>query len=156
MSAPSRRRFLAAGAGLLAAGATVADAATSATSPGPALRHVDFRGLGLTRGQPDLLACTNPDAALIALCAEHIVNRATFNSGIEPNGDGPYWDAYCRTYNAICEAKPQTILGVLAKARAAKDEAQEPDGTEEPHGVPNEWAWDLVNDLIRLTGGATT
>jgi hypothetical protein len=37
-------------------------------------------------------AWTNPDAALIALCAEHIVNKATFNSGIEPEGDGPYWD----------------------------------------------------------------
>jgi hypothetical protein len=35
VSAPSRRRFLAAGAGLLAGGAAVADAATSATSRAP-------------------------------------------------------------------------------------------------------------------------
>ena len=48
MTAPSRRRFLAAGAGLLAGGATVADAATSATSRGPAPVPVAF-----TIGTPD-------------------------------------------------------------------------------------------------------
>jgi len=42
---------------------------------------------------------------------------------------------------------------MLAKARVAKLAAQNPDGTEEPEGsMAAVWAWDLVNDLLRIHG----
>jgi hypothetical protein len=44
---------------------------------------------------------------------------------------------------------------MVAKARAAKAEARNSNGTESPSNCPAEnWAWDLVNDLLRLEGGA--
>jgi hypothetical protein len=93
------------------------------------------------------------DAEVIRVCAEHIVNVAAYNSGdiaAEFEND-PLWLAYRRTCDAICEAKPQTMAAVLAKARAAKADAAQMDGSEAPaDGPAARWAWDLVNDLIRL------
>lgn len=58
--------------------------------------------------------------------------------------------AYQRTRNAIADAEPQTIEGMLAKARAAKGEATDQAGVERPESGPAAgWAWDLVNDLLR-------
>jgi hypothetical protein len=40
---------------------------------------------------------------------------------------------------------------VLAKARAAKAQAQHPNGREDPSaGMGQDWAWDIVNDLLRI------
>ncbi len=48
-----------------------------------------------------------------------------------------------------------THTPMLAKARAAKLEATMPDGDEEPAGtIAEAWAWDLVNDLLRISGRA--
>ena len=45
-----------------------------------------------------------------------------------------------------------TIAGIVAKASAARAEAQDSEGAG--HGTVAElWAWDLVNDLMRLEGG---
>ena len=61
----------------------------------------------------------------------------------------PLWDAYKRTRDAIYDAKPRTLEGMLAKARAAKAEAMLLNGGEDPAGSPAEqWAWQLVNDLL--------
>jgi len=100
---------------------------------------------------------TNPDAELIRLCEEHVVNINAYNE--DPSDldaeDNPLWHAYERTRDAIGEAKPQTFKGMLAKARAAKAEALNLDGSEKPeHTQAAYWAWDLVNDLVRLNGGA--
>jgi hypothetical protein len=95
----------------------------------------------------------HPDAAIIRLCAQHIANMDAVNSGRCDigNDDDPVWLAYDRTREAVTDARPQTIAGMLAKARAAKHEARMPSGSESPEGCPAEtWAWDLVNDLIRL------
>jgi hypothetical protein len=44
---------------------------------------------------------------------------------------------------------------MAAKARAAVVNAIQPDGDVSPEGTMGaNWAWDLVNDLIRLDGGA--
>jgi hypothetical protein len=65
--------------------------------------------------------------------------------------DNPLWHAYERTREAIIDAEPQTVAGMVAKARAAKVEALQPDGQEVPADcVAATWAWDIVNDLIRL------
>lgn len=99
-------------------------------------------------------AALNPDAELIRWCAEHIVNVDAFNrdGGYLENEVDPLWWAYRRTLDAINAAKPQTLEGVVAKARAAKAEARGPDGSDRPEdGSAARWAWHLVNDLLRLT-----
>jgi hypothetical protein len=100
-------------------------------------------------------ASPHPDAELIRVCAEHLVNWDAYNAydgNLEPR-DNPLWHAYERTFDAIESAEPQTIDGIIAKARAAKAEAQQPDGDEDPgFGEGAEWAWDLVNDLLRING----
>ena len=69
--------------------------------------------------------------------------------------DDPLWLAYEHTRNAVCDAKPQTIAGMVAIARVAKVEGTRSDGTEEPeNGVSADLAWNLVNDLLRLHGEA--
>jgi hypothetical protein len=101
-------------------------------------------------------AAASHDAELIRLCAEHIENFDAYNndpSHLEPE-ENPVWHAYERTRDAIAAAKPKTIAGMLTKARAAKVEASHPDGRERPEGQAAIWAWDLVNDLIRLNGSA--
>jgi hypothetical protein len=99
------------------------------------------------------ITAASPDADLIRFCAEHVVNMDAFNrdrSDLDAE-DNPLWAAYERTRDAIHEARPQTIEGMLAKARAAKVEALMPDGRENPSNCPAEtWAWDLLNDLLRL------
>ncbi len=125
MTAPTRRSLLAGAAGLTVAPGAAAGAA---------------------------MAEPHPDADLIRICAEHIVNLETYNrdGGMGQIGaPDPLWDAYERTRDAIGTAKPHTLEGMLAKARAAKVEARRPDGAEDPDCSPAEvWAWDLVNDLL--------
>lgn len=98
-----------------------------------------------------------PDAQLVAVCTEHVATRDAYNN--DPNAldreDDPLQLAYDRTRDAISEARPQTLEGVLAKARVAKVEARNPDGSEEAEGsVAARWAWDTMNDLLRLYGRA--
>jgi hypothetical protein len=67
--------------------------------------------------------------------------------------DCPRWLDYERSRDAIHAVVPVTLAGMVAKARAAKIEARNVNGTENPEGSPAEtWAWDLVNDLLRLEG----
>lgn len=100
---------------------------------------------------------THPDADLIAQCAEHAVNVAAFNRDggkVEPEHD-PLWAAYDRTRDAVSAAKPRTMDGVLAKARAAKADAGRSGDAGYPEGcAASDWAWDIVNDLLRLSGRA--
>lgn len=114
-------------------------------------------GLAATAALPAVARTAHPDAELITLCAEHIRNRAAYNDHggyLEPE-DCPLWIAYERTCDAISAAKPQTIEGIMAKARAAQAEARMPGGDYEPdYGPAGRWALDLVNDLVRLYGRA--
>jgi hypothetical protein len=112
-------------------------------------------GAALTATQAVGTAAASPDAELIRLCDEHPRNIDAFNNSPFQGDaeDDPLWHAYERTRDAIYDAKPKTIAGMVAKARAAKAEAIQPDGSEHPANCPAEyWAWDLVNDLIRING----
>jgi hypothetical protein len=94
------------------------------------------------------------DAALIQACAEYPAVTDAYNRRPEADGDeGPTWEAYQRVCEAICDGVPMTLEGMLAKAKAAKFDALCPDGTERPDGaMASTWAWQLVNDLLRLGG----
>ena len=71
------------------------------------------------------MAPYDSDADLIRICREHpaVVKAA---SGTDDND--PTWDAYDASRNAITDAKPQTLAGVIAKARIAGRGAQRRDG----------------------------
>lgn len=103
---------------------------------------------------PDTVS--NPDAALIATCREHVTNVRAYNErGNMEDDEDPYWAAYNATRNAISKAKPITPDGMLAKAWAAKAEAALSGGGEDVSGgLAKDWAWDLVDDLLRLAGRA--
>ncbi len=114
-------------------------------------------GIGAVALVPVAILPADDDAALIRLSAEHVANFAAYDAH---GGAGPLdapdllWDAYERTRNAISAARPRTLAGVLAKARAAKAEAQRSDGGENPDGTMAQvWAWDLVNDLLAGSAG---
>jgi hypothetical protein len=98
------------------------------------------------------------DAELIRAVGAIDAARDAYN---QDHGDGgtdnnPLWQAYEKLRDIISEASPQTVEGLFAKARAAKSEARVlVNGTyyEQPSNTPAEtWAWDLVNDLVRLFG----
>lgn len=65
--------------------------------------------------------------------------------------------AYEDTLDALCDVRAQTMAGLVAKARAAKAEAIGPEGDEqiEFYSVAGQWAWDLVNDVLRLSGSVS-
>jgi hypothetical protein len=120
----------------------------AAGAPGGSRRRT-FLGLlaGAAAATGTVYACTDlvptapresKDADLIRLCAEHITNRNRYEAegGILEMDDDPLWWAYSRTYDAINGAVPETHEGILAKARVAKAEAKEPDGTERPEMGP--------------------
>jgi hypothetical protein len=115
----------------------------AANAPAPARRP-------FLDGAAALLA----DAELTMTCAEHVLSAATINAA-GPDADledDRIWQVYDRTRDAISDAEPQTVAGLVAKARAAKAEALQPDGSENPEGTMAEkWAWDIVNDLIRIS-----
>ena len=129
MSAPTRRATL--------AGTAAATPATVAATGANALEQ-------------------NPDAELIRVCAQHAINMDTLNSidGWEEND--PIWLAYDETRDFITKAEPKTFAGVLAMARAARHEATGLDGKENwPGGMGQEWAPEIINHLLRVTGGAS-
>ena len=143
MSAPVTRR------GMLSAG--------SAT-----LLAVDLVGSGALLGAIAEHAkdIDHPDAALIRMCEQHITNLQVFNDSEESPcgrcGPTPLWDAYTATLDTITAAKPQTIAGMVAIARAAMAEARYEGNLEDDrtyHSVDEHLAWNLVDDLLRLHGG---
>ena len=119
--------------------------------------RVDLMSIGadyyLGKLEPAQPECPSPDAELIRACVEHIVNQDTYNASPSslPSNQDPLWQAYERTRDFIGDTKPRTLAGMQAKARAAKAEAQNLDGTEGVAGTPAEfWAMDLINDLVGL------
>ena len=97
----------------------------------------------------------SPDADLIALCEAH---PALIGATNEDDGDlddsNPVWAAYYASRDAISAAKPQTLDGMRAKALVAKLEARAPDGSDMHEGTAaGILAWELLNDLLLLTGG---
>ena len=96
----------------------------------------------------------SPDADLIALCEAYPACLATFLADDRDPDDNPFYAAYQASQDAIGEAEPQTLEGMRAKALVAKLEAAMPDGSEMHNGTfGGDWAWDLLHDILRLTGG---
>jgi hypothetical protein len=101
---------------------------------------------------PPALPPANPDAELIRICDGHAALIDAVNADpADMDDSSPLWRAYTQSRHAISEAQPQTLAGMMAKARAAKVEARTPNGEEMIHGTDaEEWAMDLVNDLLRI------
>ncbi len=101
-----------------------------------------------------------PDAALIAACAEHIVNYDAYGASDEMDDESqnPAWQEYHRTMLMIKASRAHTMEGILAKARVTKHIAQGAPGW--PESAQNcgagVWAFDLMNDLLRLHGEIPT
>ncbi len=89
-------------------------------------------------------AIANPDAELITTCAQHIISMKAYCDGSDMADfdNDPLWLAYEATRDAISEAEPKTMAGLLAIARAAKAESANPDGSEDHEHCPaSDWAW---------------
>ena len=119
-------------------------------------RRRGFLGILAAVAVTPAAAATTPsaDAELIQICEAHPAVLKALDEHGSGEDDCPFWLAYVRSRDAIHTAVPVTLAGIIAKARAAKAEAVNPEtGTEIPHGTPGEtWAWDLVQDLLRLQG----
>lgn len=106
---------------------------------------------------PVAMAAASSDAKLMQLCDAHAGLIEAVNNGPDAClvDDSPLWAAYARSRDAISAFKPTTLAGMYAKARAAKAEAQSfEDGSEDPESTPAaRWAWDLLNDLLRIREG---
>jgi hypothetical protein len=109
----------------------------------------------LVLGIGELIEAVGDDEAAAARELAEIIDRLSVLARPAPrdSDDDPNWPPYERSREAITAARAKTLDGLLAKARAAKAEARQPGGREEPAGTPAEdWAWDLVNDLLALGG----
>jgi hypothetical protein len=97
-----------------------------------------------------------PDADLIELCERHLANMAAIDANPSDwDESNPVWNAYDSTKDAITSARAQTLAGMVAVARVAKAEAAMPDGAEmHDCTMGGVWAWNIMNDLLRLHGGA--
>lgn len=92
---------------------------------------------------------------LTQLCARHIAHRQGLLACPLDPAESPHWAFYTATHDAISTSRPATLADLAAKARAAKHEAMTLGGREDVHsGSALDWAWDLVNDLVRLGEGA--
>lgn len=92
---------------------------------------------------------------LAQLCVQHIAHRQALLACPQDPEDSPHWALFSATHDAIAMARPTTLAELAAKARAAKHEAMTANGREDVRsGSAVDWAWDLVNDLIRLGNAA--
>lgn len=107
-------------------------------------------GAGIDTGK------ANPDAELIRICDRHIANHYAYNTygGMAKDfNTDPLWIAYIETSEAVEEAEPQTISGVIALARVAKVEATQPDGEELwDSGTVCDITSKIVDALVRIGG----
>jgi hypothetical protein len=108
----------------------------------------------LLGGKVTQASAEHPDAELIELCRRHKVNRIAFIMDERDCDENPHWEPYLATENAISEAEPVTMAGVIAKAKAAIHEATCLRTGDQDWGdcTAAEWAADIVYDLLRLHG----
>jgi hypothetical protein len=122
---------------------------------GTALLAVDLIGVGALAGAiaEHSADAEHLDAELIAACAQHPITMAALNArtgGKLCDDDDPLWKAYSENRDIISDAEPQTMEGILAKARAAVVENA---GDEQCFtGMDQQWSWDIVKDVLRLAG----
>lgn len=95
------------------------------------------------------------DAGLLVACQRYAAARQAIRDADDLPDEDPRWDAYDAARDAISDARPLTIAGVLAKARAAMLDATDAEGFETADSggaMFDEWAGDIVRDLLRLAG----
>lgn len=96
-------------------------------------------------------SASHPDAVLIRACEAHPMNLEASNGCKCANHDSDdclAWLAYSHTRDIITEAEPETMDGLLVKARASRIEADPKTGG----GMDTEWDPQIVDDLLRLFG----
>lgn len=102
-------------------------------------------------------AAANPDAELIALCAEYIQRTKdydTVDTGLESDDD-PRWLPLVHAEERALSLEAQTLRGVLAKAQVALFSAQLPGGIVNfDTSYTGDWPEQVVRDLLRLYGSA--
>jgi len=88
------------------------------------------------------------DSSLIGLCGAFPALLAAFND--DPRDDNPFWEPYIAACRAISAMQPNTMAGIVAKARAAVEDGHGlcPDGDFPSDGM--KWAWDVVQALVRM------
>ncbi|WP_431284950.1 hypothetical protein ACQW02_09090 [Humitalea sp. 24SJ18S-53] len=126
------------------------DTRTQTTRRG-ALAALAFASVGVAPG----LATPVTDADILRICARHAVTLSAYqrDGGKLEAEECPLWAAYQESIDAIDAARPQSMTGILAIARAAKLEALGLGDDEDPANCPAaDWGWKIVNDLIRLAG----
>ncbi|MEO3475766.1 hypothetical protein AAFN86_28200 [Roseomonas sp. CAU 1739] len=105
----------------------------------------------------DPAVAATADAPLIALCdTMSDVLRDLSATPADLDDTSPEWRPYDRIADAMCAARPETMEGIMAMARATMAHARDGGGADddEPDGVVAVWAWAIVRHLLRV-GGAT-
>ncbi len=97
----------------------------------------------------DSTAAPNADAQLIRLCEALPALKAAFEGDLRD--DSPYWPPYIAACEAISAAPaPQTLAGIIAKARAALADGLGEVGPTDFTSHAAEWAWGVAQALARL------
>jgi hypothetical protein len=93
-----------------------------------------------------------PDAKLIELVTAHAANLAAFNGhdGRDEAEHERLGQAYDRTRDALDDAKPQTLAGIIALAKAAMAERGRPPPGDEHFEAT--WAFTALGRLLRICG----
>ncbi|WP_338661752.1 hypothetical protein VQH23_16145 [Pararoseomonas sp. SCSIO 73927] len=94
------------------------------------------------RAQAD---ATADDAEGIRVCDGHAAFIAAMNERGSGRDDCPHWLAYARSRDAVTNFEPRSQAGFAAKARAARAEMRDPDGSYQLNGtIAESWAKDIV------------
>jgi hypothetical protein len=96
----------------------------------------------------------DPDADLAHWCRAYVAACAAYNTDPGDDDDNPLWDAIQEAEAEIDARPPQTLAGVVEKARVAIQLVkQEPEDRTDWEGSPaGSWAREVVLDLARLSG----
>ncbi|MDP3417845.1 hypothetical protein [Falsiroseomonas sp.] len=101
-------------------------------------------------------AARDQDAGLVAMCAEHAEALERYNrlGGRVEVEECPLALRYMAACDALDEAKPKTMIGVLALAAAAHREARSGRRDDDLtwDGPAAEWAGEIATALLRLHG----
>ena len=108
-------------------------------------------------GAAPAFTAEHPDADMIRTC-QSLAGALSAYEACEGADEADAGDAYERLATAIDEVRPQTLDGMVAKAKAAIEHASQTPGLDVTRGerssVAEGWAWDLMHDLLRLHSGS--
>ena len=100
-----------------------------------------------------LSSSVGTDAELIAVCDTHRAKIDAYNGSpgmtLDEAEKHPLWLAYSASRDFINQAKPKTIDGIRAMARAAKAEVQGLEDDDSVAGTPAEfWSVEIIIALV--------